>query len=163
MIKVFYDGKCNLCAREIDYYRKIVPVGTFDWRDITESLGDLKQHEVSLSTGLKWLHVQDDGGQLHIGVDAFILIWSQLQSWQWLARIVVLPGIRQLANVSYRAFAHWRFSRLAHCQLAAKAESNNDFTMRCFIGLYWALWLLLLVPLQNMGCVGTFPMSSSAF
>ena len=37
LITVFYDGKCGLCNKEIDHYRKISPVGIFNWQDITTS------------------------------------------------------------------------------------------------------------------------------
>lgn len=47
MITVFFDGKCGLCTREINYYRKIAPSGVFDWRDITEHTGDLEKHGIS--------------------------------------------------------------------------------------------------------------------
>ena len=37
LITVFYDGKCGLCNKEIDHYRKISPGGIFHWQDITKS------------------------------------------------------------------------------------------------------------------------------
>ena len=124
MITVFYDGKCGLCSKEINHYRKIAPAGVFDWQDITESADDLKQEGISLAEGLKLLHAKDNNGQMHVGVDAFILIWKQLKRWRVLAVLVGLPIIRQIANASYRAFASWRFKRLEHCQLAAKQETS---------------------------------------
>lgn len=119
MITVFYDGKCGLCAREIDHYRTIAPSGVFDWQDITESDEALKQEGISVSKALKLLHAKDQQGQMHIGVDAFILIWSHLKRWRMLAVFVRLPVIRQIANFAYRKFANWRFKRLTHCQIAA--------------------------------------------
>ena len=122
MITVFYDGKCGLCSKEINYYRKIAPTGTFSWQDITECADDLKKEGISLSEGLKLLHVKDEEGLMHVGVDAFILIWKQLRWWRILANFVKLPIIRQSANIIYNHFASWRFKRLKHCQLAAKQE-----------------------------------------
>ena len=124
MIMVFYDGKCGLCGKEINYYKKIAPPGLFDWQDITESLHDLNEQGISLSAGLKQLHARDHDGRLHVGVDAFILIWKQFRWWRVLATLVALPLIRQIADVTYRIFAHWRFSRLEHCQLAIKQEQK---------------------------------------
>ena len=123
MITVFYDGKCGLCAKEIDYYRKIAVDGVFAWQDITASADELKQAGIRLSEGLKLLHAKDADGKLHVGVDAFILIWKQLQWWRFLALFIALPLIRQIANMAYKVFANWRFKRLKHCQLAA---SNED-------------------------------------
>ncbi len=119
---VFYDGKCGLCRKEINYYKKIAPPGLFDWQDITESLDDLNEQGISLSAGLKQIHAKDHDGRLYVGVDAFILIWKQLRWWRVLATLVALPLIWQIADIVYRIFAHWRFSRLEHCQLAIKQE-----------------------------------------
>ncbi len=124
MIIVFYDGKCGLCSKEINHYRKIAPNGIFDWQDITESADDLKKEGISLSEGLKLLHAKDEEGLIHVGVDAFILIWKHLKRWRILAFCFGLPIIRPIANILYRYFASWRFKRLEHCQLAARQEKG---------------------------------------
>ena len=125
MITVFYDGKCNLCSKEINHYRRIAPDGIFDWQDITESAINLNKAGISVSQGLKLLHARDNSGKLHVGVDAFILIWRQLKRWRLLATIVSLPVIRHVAHVIYRVFANWRFNRLEHCQLVIKQEQKS--------------------------------------
>jgi predicted DCC family thiol-disulfide oxidoreductase YuxK len=125
MITVYYDGKCGLCSKEINHYRKIVPDDVFNWQDITESVDDLKKEGISLSEALKLLHAKDTSGTIHIGVDAFILIWKQLKHWKILAAAISLPLIRQITNLIYRIFANWRLRRQAHYQLAAKNKLNN--------------------------------------
>ena len=122
MIRVFYDGKCGLCSKEINHYRKIAPSGIFDWQDITESSDDLNKEGIGVAEGLKLLHAKDNNGKMHVGVDAFILIWRQLRHWKVLAILVSLPLIKQTTHLAYRAFASWRFKQLTHCQLAAKKE-----------------------------------------
>ncbi|MAW33007.1 MAG: thiol-disulfide oxidoreductase [Proteobacteria bacterium] len=117
MIKVFYDGKCNLCAKEIDYYRRIAPAGFFYWQDITESAEELNKDGISTKEGLKFLHVKDNKGKLHVGVAAFVVIWSKLDMWRILARLVSFPLIRQIADWLYGVFAEWRFKRSEHCQV----------------------------------------------
>ena len=123
MIKVFYDGKCNLCSSEINYYRRISPTGIFDWLDINLMHSDFVNTGIKVSDALKILHVIDNNNKLHLGVDAFIIIWKKLSYWKILARIVSIPIIRQIVNITYRAFANWRFNRLTHCILAKK---NDD-------------------------------------
>lgn len=122
MITVFYDGKCGLCSKEINYYRNIAPDGVFNWQDITVSAEDLKKEGIRLCEGLKLLHAKDISGKIYIGVDAFILIWKQLKHWKLLAAIISLPLIRQATNFVYKIFARWRFKRLKHCQIALKNE-----------------------------------------
>lgn len=114
MIRVFYDGKCGLCRREIEHYKRIAPVGVFDWVDITVDASSLEKLGIAYADGLKLLNAQDAQGKLHVGVDAFILIWRQIPRWRVLASIVGAGFIRRVANIAYRAFAAWRFNRLDH-------------------------------------------------
>lgn len=119
-ITVFYDGKCGLCTREINHYRKIAPKSVFDWQDITQTKVKLEQAGIHYIEALKYLHVLDEIGHIHRGVDSFIVIWKQIPRWRLLGCIVSFPIIRQMATLIYKYFADWRFKRLAHCQLADK-------------------------------------------
>tara|TARA_E500000331_G_scaffold330296_1_gene351705 strand:- start:767 stop:1168 length:402 start_codon:yes stop_codon:yes gene_type:complete len=123
MITVFYDGKCGLCSKEINHYRQIADDNKFNWQDITESTKALERNGVSLAQGLRFLHATDSSGRMHVGVDAFILIWSNLNRWRMLSRLTSLPLVYQSARLLYRWFAAWRFKRLEHCKVAASMES----------------------------------------
>lgn len=124
MITVYYDGKCGLCSKEINYYKTLPTTTEFDWQDITISGEELEKEGISYSQGLKLLHAKDHDGKLHIGVDAFILIWKQFKYWRILGALIGLPIIKQLAQLAYKSFAHWRFKKLDHCQLALKQEKD---------------------------------------
>ena len=50
MITVFYDGKCGLCSKEINHYRKIAPSNIFNWQDITESADELNQEGITINS-----------------------------------------------------------------------------------------------------------------
>ena len=119
MLTVFYDGKCGLCRREIGHYMKISPTTTFIWRDIANEPHHLKLINVSQSDALKRLHVSDQKGTIHVGIDAFIAIWRKLPRWRLLALICATPGIRSILNFLYNKFADWKFSRSAHCQMSS--------------------------------------------
>ena len=120
MITVFFDGKCGLCSREINHYRQLASDKQFKWQDVYEPTTDLHSLGITLSQSLKRLHALDNTGQLHIGADAFILIWSQLPRWRLLAKVVALPGIHQLVRFGYGLFADWKFKHSKHCQLSMK-------------------------------------------
>ena len=122
MIKVFYDGKCNLCSKEINYYIRIAPSGIFNWQDVNLMNDEFVNTGIKISDALKILHVIDVNDKLHLGVDAFIVIWNNLTYWKILARVLSIPIIRKVANIAYKVFANWRFNRLNHCLLA----KNND-------------------------------------
>jgi len=125
MIKVFYDGKCGLCSKEINHYKKISPKGIFDWIDITKCNDLLEDEGLDFNDTLRLLHAKDNYGKLHIGVDAFILIWRQLRYWKILAALTSLPMIRQIANTSYKVFANWKFKRISYCKTDFKNGENK--------------------------------------
>ena len=126
MIIVLYDGKCGLCAKEINHYKKIVPDGIFEWQDITKTTDVLDNEGISFVDGLKSLHVKDNHGKMHSGVDAFIIIWSHIpmRHWKLLAYIVSLPIINSVARILYKKFAQWRFNNLSHCKIAQQQENS---------------------------------------
>lgn len=115
MITVFYDGKCGLCRREIEYYKRIAREGRFHWIDITTMPEPFTQRGYRVGDGLLALHVEDDTGYIHKGVKAFTVIWHALPPfWSLLARLVELPILLPLAEKLYATFAIWRFKKLGY-------------------------------------------------
>jgi predicted DCC family thiol-disulfide oxidoreductase YuxK len=115
MIKVFYDDKCNLCSREIEYYKKISKPSVINWCKLSQNKAELEKYAITYIQSLKMLHAVDSNGKLHIGIDAFIAIWQQLEGWKWIAKFISIPGFYQVSKNLYRRFANWRFNRLTHC------------------------------------------------
>lgn len=116
-ITVFYDGSCGLCSREIRHYKRIAPDTAYLWIDITRDPEPLKAHGIAVEDALRIMHVQDQNGEMHRGVDAFVTLWSEMPYWRRLRPIVKLPLIYSLACFTYTRFAHWRFKRLGHCKI----------------------------------------------
>jgi predicted DCC family thiol-disulfide oxidoreductase YuxK len=114
MIHVFYDGKCGACRREIQHYMRIAPQNTFVWVDITVAPEIFTELGYKVSDGLMALHVRDAAHKMHIGIDAFTIIWQQLPRWKLLGSMINLPIIRPLANHAYRVFAAWRFKKMGY-------------------------------------------------
>jgi len=121
MIRIFYDGACGMCSREINHYRKIAPSGVFDWVDVMGDQTALANEPISLADALMELHAKDNDGIMHVGVDAFVLIWRHIPRWRLAAKIAGLPPVNAVLRAVYPVFARWRFSRLAHCQIAARS------------------------------------------
>ncbi len=117
-VTVYYDGKCGLCRKEISYYKKIAIEGQFIWFDIAHDAALLSQLGISQVDALRRLHATDRNDRLHIGVDAFILIWQQMPKWRPLAILVGLPVVHYIAVMLYNRFADYRFARLEHCQIS---------------------------------------------
>lgn len=116
MITIFYDGKCGACSREILYYQKKVPHNAFLWKDVIESADELVILNVSVTQALMALHAIDNGNQIQVGIDAFILIWTEIRGWRILAKIISFPVIKPLSILAYNKFAKVRFSRSTNCK-----------------------------------------------
>ena len=117
MIKVYFDGKCGLCSKEINYYQRIVPEGVFEWMDIATDPSLLEGLGISQREALKKLHVEDSAGTIKTGINAFQVIWEQLPNWRILGRITGVPGIYHFVEYLYVLFADYRFERLDHCKV----------------------------------------------
>ena len=120
MLTVYYDGKCGLCRREIEYYKRVAPADRFVWLDIATDPAGLADLGITQSDALRRLHARDAAGTVYVGVAAFIAIWQGLNNWKYLALIFKLPLLKTIASVVYDRFADYRFSRLTHCQLASR-------------------------------------------
>ena len=108
---VFFDGACPLCRREIAHYRRVDRAQRLRWVDAATETKVLAAHGLDMERAMAELHVLDGNGGWHRGVDAFLVIWSRLPAYRWLARLVSAPGLRPLLGYAYRHFAAWRYRR----------------------------------------------------
>ncbi|MEQ8290462.1 MAG: DUF393 domain-containing protein [Gammaproteobacteria bacterium] len=122
MIQVYYDGKCGLCAREINYYRQRDTQQLIDWVDVTSQLDCLQECDISLATALKHMHARLENGELIRGVHAFIAIWHRIPGWQPLAKFASLPLIKPGLAICYEVFAWLRFRSYRHCRISTQAD-----------------------------------------
>ena len=118
-IIAYYDGKCGLCRREIQYYQKRVQPEHIIWHDVTVSNDtppDVSQYDLLLH-----MHVQKDEC-LYRGIDAFILLWQHVPGWNWMARLFAFPPIKFIATLAYELFARIRFMAYPHCRIVSKTH-----------------------------------------
>jgi predicted DCC family thiol-disulfide oxidoreductase YuxK len=120
---VFYDGACPLCRREIAHYRRVDGAGQLRWVDAAAEPDALAGYGLSTGDAMAELHVLDAEGCWQRGVDAFLVIWSHLPSYRWLARLVSTPGLRRPLDFAYRRFAAWRYRR--RCSANGCRASNG--------------------------------------
>lgn len=65
---------------------------------------DLTQWKVSKDQATRRLHARKDG-QIISGFPAFLILWRELPRMRWLARLLSLPVLRQVADIGYNALA----------------------------------------------------------
>ncbi len=97
---VFFNASCPVCNFEIQHYARYagdnaLPIRFDDLNsDAREAWG------LDADTAARRLYVLHEG-QLTSGISAFLVLWSQMPKYRWLAMVVGLPGIRQVASVVY--------------------------------------------------------------
>ncbi|MGY6706382.1 thiol-disulfide oxidoreductase DCC family protein [Roseinatronobacter sp.] len=97
---VLYNANCPVCNFEIQQYAqyagdKGLPI-RFD--DLNAEIG--QEWGLDADMAARRLYVLHDG-TLASGIPAFLLLWSQMPKYRWLAKVVGLPVIRQIASVVY--------------------------------------------------------------
>jgi len=99
-LSVLYNAECPVCRAEIEHYQAYAEA-----RDLPLAFHDLNSRDldewgIDADAAARRLHVREDGRVLS-GVDAFLALWRALPRYRWIARIVALPGLRQVAHLVY--------------------------------------------------------------
>ncbi|MCK6597588.1 MAG: DUF393 domain-containing protein [Bdellovibrionaceae bacterium] len=108
-LKVYYDGLCHLCSREIDHYRLLRGAGAIEFIDITSNTFNAQSEGLDPFKVHKIMHVRRcSDGQILTAVDAFIEIWRQLPQYQWAAKIAARKFPKTVLTIFYHLFAKSR-------------------------------------------------------
>jgi 3-demethoxyubiquinol 3-hydroxylase len=106
-LTVLYDGDCPLCRREIALYAGMTPNTPICFVDVNQADLVLPTNTTQAEL-LARFHVQDSNGQLRSGARAFLLLWSALPGWRWLATLGRLPGATWMLERLYSLFLRVR-------------------------------------------------------
>lgn len=104
-VKVYYDGLCQLCSREVEHYRRESGAEGLEFVDITsprfrpaaEGLDPVRVHRA--------MHVRKSDGTLAVGFDAVLVIWETMPRYRLAARLGRSPLPNLLLRLGYRIFA----------------------------------------------------------
>jgi predicted DCC family thiol-disulfide oxidoreductase YuxK len=99
-IEVYYDGECPVCIRFVD-----ITAPGFDPEQVGVPWEDLMDR----------IHGRLPDGTLVEGVDVFRCIYTAI-GFSRIAALTRLPGIAQLLEVGYRAFARNRLRVTGRCR-----------------------------------------------
>lgn len=103
--KVYYDGLCHLCSREIDHYRNLPDSGGIDFVDITAPGFDPEREGLDPVRVHRAMHVRRADGTLAVGVDGFIALWEWMPRYRLAARVSRNPLAGFFLRLGYRMFA----------------------------------------------------------
>lgn len=87
-------------------YRKLDPNREkLELVDITASNFDAKSYGLDEKKIHQWMHVIDEEGQIHVGVDAFLHLWKVMDLFPLAGKILKRQPFYMLAWAWYRSFA----------------------------------------------------------
>jgi predicted DCC family thiol-disulfide oxidoreductase YuxK len=97
---VLFNANCPVCNFEIQHYAQYAVANDLPIRfdDLNSDARD--QWGLDADTAARRLYVLHEG-RLTSGLPAFLVLWAQMPRYRWLARVVGLPGIRQVASAAY--------------------------------------------------------------
>ena len=107
---------------EIDHYRKHSDEN-LEWVDITNNQQAVELTSKSKEELLRRLHVIDNG-QVIGGAKAFIIIWSKIPKYNFLAKILSFKPMFILFHYAYEFVAYFLFLKNKH-QLNEKTKPTN--------------------------------------
>jgi predicted DCC family thiol-disulfide oxidoreductase YuxK len=119
-IEVFFDGACPLCTREIGMLRRRDRRGRIRFVDIAEAGFDPATVGVSWATLMERIHGRLPDGTLIHGVEVFRRLYAAI-GFGTLVALSRLPGISQLLDLAYHAFARHRLRLTGRCEDGACA------------------------------------------
>ena len=121
-IKVFFNNSCSICRLEINHYKKIAN-SNLEWIDITNNDDALKLTSKSQKELLRRLHVIHNG-EVVGGAKAFLIIWSKIPKYKFLAKVLSIKPLFILFHYTYEFVAYFLFLKNKH-QLNEKTKPTN--------------------------------------
>jgi len=110
-LRVFYDGSCIVCAKEIEHYLRKNHDGKLVAIDISSPDFDPMAYQITIADFMLQLHAIDQDGQVFKGVDSFWAIWQAFPTstiYGLMGHIIRLPVVNRFARIGYWLFARVR-------------------------------------------------------
>ena len=121
-VKVYFNNSCNFCRLEINHYKKIAD-SNIEWIDITNNDDALKATSKTHKELLRRLHVIENGEVID-GAKAFLIIWSKIPKYKFLAKILSFKPLFIIFHYLYEFVAFFLFLKNKH-QLNEETKPSN--------------------------------------
>ncbi|MBC7397227.1 MAG: DUF393 domain-containing protein [Bdellovibrionales bacterium] len=122
--KIYYDGACHLCSREMDHYRKHAKKAHLEFIDIAHPAFSASAEGLDPVKINRDMHVRDAKGNIHTGVDAFIELWRVMPGYAPFSKMAGLPVVNPILKAGYEVFSRIR-------PLLPKKKNNYCDTDAC--------------------------------
>ena len=111
MKKVFYDGNCPICKKEIEVYKRLNQNKAIRWYNIYDDNNALKIINKSREECLKAFHVIDKN-ITYKETDAFFILWKDIKYFKILYYLFNFKFIKFFLNFLYKIYAKYRYNKL---------------------------------------------------
>jgi len=112
-LKVFYDGACPLCRREMAFYKNQRGSESIMWLDVsTVSDGCEIVTGLSKEDALLRFHVQEANGTIRSGGSAFAKVWTTLPLLSPLGKLFQIRAFSGILEIGYSIFLRARRRRI---------------------------------------------------
>ncbi|WP_290647618.1 thiol-disulfide oxidoreductase DCC family protein [Aquisalimonas sp.] len=112
-LKVYYDGACPRCLHDRARYERLAgaAAAAVEWVDVTGNEETLRALGVEPRDALQALHVQDDQGTMHHGIEAYILLMRPVPALKPVAWMLGIPVLKDALEWGYRRCVKRRLAR----------------------------------------------------
>jgi predicted DCC family thiol-disulfide oxidoreductase YuxK len=100
-LTVLFDGACPLCRASAERVRRSDSAGRIELVDLHDPAVAARFPDLNAAEAMRLMQAVDARGRIYSGVDAWARIGLRLPGWKWLAWLLLLPGIRQVAAAVY--------------------------------------------------------------
>ncbi len=122
-IRILYNDRCPICRAEIAHYRARAAASGAPLLFEDLNRADLGGWNLTPDQAKRRMHAALPDGSIVSGIPAFAAIWGALPRMGWLARLVMAPGVRPLADLAYnRLAAPWLYRK----ELRREALAGQD-------------------------------------
>ncbi len=112
-IRVFYDGACPLCQREVKRYQKLVAAQneTIDWIDISNNADALNAEYINYEDAMRLIHIKDGSGVHQVGLEGVLTLWDKIPYYRVVSGAIrKLPIIQPFLSKVYEFLAKHRMA-----------------------------------------------------
>ncbi|WP_081181326.1 DUF393 domain-containing protein [Colwellia sp. PAMC 21821] len=111
-LKVYYDAACPLCRRERQRYESWQKTAEgVAWLDVNTHHQHLLARGVVPLQAILSLHVEDEAGQFHEGIAAYVLLMRRVPRLRPLAWVINLPYLKPVLTRVYQFMVRRRLTR----------------------------------------------------
>ena len=122
-LTIFHDDSCVICRTEMARFYSIYSAD-MELIALSHGTDELEQHGIKLEDALTLMHVIDEQGKLHIGMDAIRLMYRRLGKPKT-AWFTSLPVLRGFFDWLYPIFARHRY-KMPVWLLGINVKDVND-------------------------------------